>query len=356
MESRCTGMQREIEALSRTTHGRGGGPAFASAQEVARLAGVSRSAVSRAFTPGASISPDTRAKVEAAAAELGYHVNHLARGLMRQQTGIVCLVVADIQTPYLSRLLESLSRSLQEAGKVVMVLNAGRASGNVEGALRQTLNYRADATVVLSGTPYRSIAQSCLDSGQRLVLLNRNDHLPGTVNLAVDNARAARTAATLFVRAGYKRFALVTSGIGTPSLLARRECFIATAAEAGADVTVWEGGATAYESGLQGGTALFSSDDPPDAVFAVTDLLACGVMDAVRHRFRRRVPDEVGVIGFDDIEQAGWASYDLTTFAQPVEDITDWTVRIVADGIVEETADRVFEASLVWRSSVARAL
>lgn len=346
----------EIGALSKTTRSPGNGPAFASAQEVARLAGVSRSAVSRAFTPGASISPDTRAKVEAAAAELGYHVNHLARGLMRQQTGIVCLVVADIHTPYLSRLLESLSRSLQEAGKVVMVLNAGRASGNVEGALRQTLNYRADATVVLSGTPYRSIAQSCLDSGQRLVLLNRNDHLPGTVNLSVDNARAGRTAATLFLRAGYKRLALVTSGIGTPSLIARRECFLSVANEVGADVTVWEGGATAYESGLQGGTTLFSSDDPPDAVFAVTDLLACGVMDAVRHRFRRRVPDEVGVIGFDDIEQAGWASYDLTTFAQPVADITDWTVRIVADGIVEGAADRVFEASLVWRSSVARAL
>ena len=323
---------------------------------MARLAGVSRSAVSRAFTPGASISPQTRAKVEAAAAELGYHVNHLARGLMRQQTGIVCLVVADIHTPYLSSLLENLSRSLQEAGKVVMVLNAGRASGNVEGALRQTLNYRADATVVLSGTPYRSIAQSCLDSGQRLVLLNRNDDLPGTVNLAVDNARAARTAATLLLGAGYKRLALVTSGVGTPSLIARRDCFLAVVKEAGEDVTVWEGGATAYDSGLQSGTALFSSENPPDAIFAVTDLLACGVMDAVRHRFRRRVPDEVGVIGFDDIEQAGWASYDLTTFAQPVADIADWTVRIVADGIVEESADRVFEAPLVWRSSVARTL
>ncbi|WP_062235454.1 LacI family DNA-binding transcriptional regulator [Aureimonas sp. N4] len=330
--------------------------AFASAQEVARLAGVSRSAVSRAFTPGASISPDTRAKVEAAAAELGYHVNHLARGLMRQQTGIVCLVVADIHTPYLSSLIETLSRVLQEAGKVVMVLNAGRASGRVDEALRQTLNYRADATLVLSGTPYRSIAQSCLDSGQRLILLNRDDHLPGTVNLSVDNARAARTAANLFLRAGYRRLALVTSGIGTPSLTARRDCFLATAREAGRQVAVWEGGATAYESGLQGGTELFASDDPPDAVFAVTDLLACGVLDAARHRFGRSVPGEVGVIGFDDIEQAGWASYDLTTFAQPVSDISQWMVRIVAGGIVDEPADRVFEAPLVWRSSVARQL
>lgn len=325
---------------------------IASALEVARLAGVSRSAVSRAFTPGASISEETRAKVQAAAEELGYHVNHLARGLMRQQSGIVCLVVADIHTPYLSRLLDHLSRRLQDAGKVVMVLNAGSSVGKVEEALRQTLNYRADATVVLSGTPYRSIAQKCLNSGQRLILVNRADDLPGTINLAVDNAKAARTAATLFLRGGYRRPAIVTSGIGTPSLLARQRHFLEALRTEGVKATIWEGGLTAYASGLQGGIDLMANMDPPDAIFAVTDLLACGVMDAVRERFAKRVPEDVGIIGFDDIEQAGWMSYDLTTFAQPVDSIADWTVHLVADGDAERVPDRVFEAPLVWRNSV----
>ncbi|WP_062118191.1 LacI family DNA-binding transcriptional regulator [Aureimonas sp. AU40] len=327
--------------------------AFASASEVARLAGVSRSAVSRAFTPGASISVETRAKVEAAARELGYHVNHLARGLIRQRTGIVCLVVADIHTPYLSRLLDHMSRALQAAGKVVMVLNAGREALHVEDALRQTLNYRADATIVLSGTPYRSIAQACLDSGQRLVLLNRDDHLPGTVNLAVNNDLAARTAATLFRRSLYRRPALVASGVGTPSLTARCASFQDALRAEGLSARVWSQGATAYESGLQAGTALFSSAEPPDCVFAVTDLLACGVMDAARHRFGLRIPEDVGIIGFDDIEQAGWASYELTTFAQPCQEIADWTVRLVADGAEQGSrADRIFDAPLVWRNSV----
>jgi DNA-binding LacI/PurR family transcriptional regulator len=326
---------------------------FASASEVARLAGVSRSAVSRAFTPGASISAETRAKVEIAATQLGYHVNHLARGLMRQTTGIVCLVVSDIHTPYLSRLLDHMSRALQGAGKVVMVLNAGREAPSVETALRQTLNYRADATIVLSGTPYRSIAQACLDSGQRLILLNRDDHLPGTVNLAVDNDRAARTAATLFLKNGYRRPALVSSGIGTPSLTARRDSFVAALRAEGVTPRIWSQGATAYESGLKAGTELFASQEPPDCVFAVTDLLACGIMDAVRHRFGLRIPDDVGVIGFDDIDQSGWASYELTTFAQPVHDIAAWTVGLVNDsnGIMRN-GDRVFDTPLVWRGSV----
>lgn len=72
---------------------------FVSADEVARKAGVSRSAVSRTFTPGASVSEKTRQKVMEAAEELGYHVNQLARGLMRNESGIVCLIVSDVATP-----------------------------------------------------------------------------------------------------------------------------------------------------------------------------------------------------------------------------------------------------------------
>ncbi|MCO6050244.1 substrate-binding domain-containing protein [Mesorhizobium sp. RP14(2022)] len=330
---------------------------FVSAEEVARLAGVSRSAVSRAFTPGASISVETRQRVEAAAAQLGYHVNHLARGLMRHESGIVCLVVADIHTPYLSRLLDYLSRALQEAGKAVMVLNAGRATKNVEAALRQTLNYRADATIVLSGTPYRSIARQCLESGQRLILINRDDHFEQTVGISVDHAKAAQTAAMLIRRGGYRRPALVSSGIGTPSLNARRDHFLEALRMADLTAQVWEGGPTAYQSGFQAGTELMTLPEPPDAVFAVTDLLACGVMDAVRQRFNKRVPDDIGVIGFDDIDQASWSSYDLTTFSQPVEAITAYTVRMVEQKSAEiQASSRTFEAPLIWRSSLRATL
>ena len=96
---------------------------FVSAQEVAERAGVSRSAVSRTFTPGASVSPETRRKVLEAAEALGYHVNHLARGLMRNESGIVCLIVSEIGTPYRSALLRALTQQLQLSGKIAMLIN-----------------------------------------------------------------------------------------------------------------------------------------------------------------------------------------------------------------------------------------
>src|SRR6218665_720805 len=99
---------------------------FVSAREVAERAGVSRSAVSRAFTPGASVAPETRRKVMEAAEALGYHVNHLARGLMRNESGIVCLIVADLATPYRASLVRALTDELQAADKVAMLINTDR--------------------------------------------------------------------------------------------------------------------------------------------------------------------------------------------------------------------------------------
>ena len=95
---------------------------FVTAEEVAKLAGVSRSAVSRTFTDGGSVSDATRKKVLHAAEVLGYHVNHLARGLSHERSNIVCLVVSDMSTPYQARMLDITTETLQASGKIAMVI------------------------------------------------------------------------------------------------------------------------------------------------------------------------------------------------------------------------------------------
>lgn len=328
--------------------------AFVSAKQVAALAGVSRSAVSRAFTPGASISEDKRRRILSAAEELGYHVNHLARGLLGRASGIVCLVVAELDTPYQARLVRRLVEALQSNGRIAVVLAASGEATSLQAALKQALNYRADATVVLSGSPSQSIVRTCVESGQRLVLINRDDRIEGTYNIGMDNAAAARTALHAFKRAGCRHPAVVTSEAGTPSLLARERAFCEAAAEEGLAVAVWRQGPTGYASGFAGAGGLLAGRDRPDAVFCVTDLLACGFMDGARRSFALGIPQDLCVIGFDDIEQAGWAAYRLTTFRPSIEDLAARVVQVVSTPVeqVGRIGETIVSPAFVWRSTV----
>jgi DNA-binding LacI/PurR family transcriptional regulator len=327
---------------------------FVSAEQVAKRAGVSRSAVSRTFTPGASVSDDTRQRVMNAAAELGYHVNHLARGLMRRSSGIVCLIVADIESPQQARMVRAITSRLQDAGKIAMVLNISGPRDDATEALRQTLNYRADATVVMSGTPSQSIVRTCLDNGQRLILISRDDKIAGSHNIRLDNAAAAQLAFASFIRAGCRKLAVLNSDLGTPSLAAREAAFVAECRAAKLEATVIrEGGMTSYENGLTASRRLFTAKERPDAVFCVNDLLACAAMDVARREFGLRVPEDVSFIGFDNMRQADWLSYKLTTFDQPVEEIADH-VTVLATERENDRPPALIEIlpKMVWRSSV----
>lgn len=328
---------------------------FVSAKMVAERAGVSRSAVSRTFTDGASVSEETRRKVLEAADALGYHVNHLARQL-RERSNIVCLIVSDVTTPIRAGMLDILTRKLQAVGKITMVLNTEGDEESVGRVMKLTLHYRADATVVLSGTPSSSLVQTALANGQEVILINRDDRLSGSENVAVDNAIAAREALFLLRRAGCERIAVVTSSARTPSLVARERHFVEAGLQEGIAIAVVEAGPTTYQSGFDAARRLFARSNPPDGVFCVTDLLALGFMDAARHEFGLRIPQDLCVIGFDNIEQAGWESYQLTTFDQPLEKIASHVVGLLVGsepsgrGGGREAA--VFEPAAIWRKSV----
>lgn len=332
-----------------------------SAQDVAQRAGVSRSAVSRVFTPGASVSETMRLRVMKAAEELGYHVNHLARGLVRNRSGIVCLIVSEVSTPYRASLVSWLTQCLQEAGKLAMIINTDRSDSSVSAALQQAINFRADASVILSGMPDRDITRLCHRHGQHLVLINRDENLPGSLNINLDSAHAAETALMAFIRAGCRHLAFANSLAGTPSLMKRESDFLSAAEHAGVAVIVERFGSTSYESGQILAHRLLTRQQRPDAVFCVTDLVACGFMDEARHRFGLRIPQDLCIVGYDNIAQSGWSSYNLTTFAQPVEqfahDAVRWLIKQEENSEqlppAGQQSDRLlYEANVVWRGSV----
>ncbi|WP_102227076.1 LacI family DNA-binding transcriptional regulator [Acidimangrovimonas sediminis] len=321
------------------------------AQDVADYAGVSRTAVSRAFTPGASVSAETRAKVQRAAEALGYQVNHLARGLIRSESGLVALIAAEIETPYRSALLSQLAQGLLAAGKTPILIATDRSDDSVRQALQHAISYRTEAAVILSGMPDSALCDICLRNGMRLVLVNRDEARKGTLQIRLDDHEAGVTAFNTLRRAGCAALALVSSAAGTPSLAGRIAGFRHAAEAAGVTIQERSTGATSYQTGLEIGTDLLSSTTPPDGIFCVTDLLACGVLDAARCRFGLGVPADLSVIGFDDIAQAGWESYALNTFAQPTGEIAATAIDWLSDPDGETRVVQL-PVRMVWRKSV----
>lgn len=325
---------------------------FASAAEVAQLAGVSRSAVSRTFTPGSSVSAETRRKVLAAAQTLNYHVNHLARGLSKEACRPVCILGGNLASPYQASLLEHLTRCLNNAGRAVMVINTDDGEESVRDALQQTLNYRSTATIVLSGKPPGALIETCLQSGQQVILINRMGQFEGADNIEIDYRSTMSDALNLLLNAGCQRIALVSSSARSPSMVIRETRFLDAAAERDINVMLTRPGSARYATGVAAARELLRTEPRPDGVFCVTDLIACGFIDAARHEFGLHIPEEISVIGFDDIEQASWLGYDLTTFAQPLAEMAEAACELVIAPVTGTPSKRVFNALPVRRKTL----
>ncbi|PSW15684.1 LacI family transcriptional regulator [Photobacterium rosenbergii] len=324
----------------------GTGNRFVSAQQVAEYAGVSRSAVSRTFTEGASVSAKTREKVLAAAQELGYHVNHLARGL-HDTSNIVSLITTDINSPFQSAFIDELTQQLQKINKIALVVNTKANDEDVDTALTQTLNFRAEASIVLSGQPHKDLIDKCIANGQHVILVNRNQVYDNAYNIRLDNHAAAFEALAILQQQGCKNLLLVNSDIGSPGLVAREKGFVDAANKAGLSVSVSRFGDTSYESGKHIAKQL---KDIPDGVFCVTDLLACGFIDGLKQQ-GIEIPKHTVVIGFDDINQASWDAYQLTTFRQPLTSISQHIIQCLQANNTVLNGEFTYLLEPVWRKT-----
>ncbi|MEP7083568.1 MAG: LacI family DNA-binding transcriptional regulator [Betaproteobacteria bacterium] len=289
---------------------------------------MSRSAVSRTFTPGASVSTAVRARVLESAGALGYRVNRLAQSLTNARSNIVGLVGADLQQPFHAECLATLSEALLADGFQCMLLNAASGGRDMAAAIERVLEYRVCAIVVLNGTPSSDIVTECLGNGVPVILVNKPMPGFGVDTVVTDHAGGGRAAADQLIGAGCRRLAVVSSAAQTASLLGRLDAFRERAAASGVPVRLWQEGPTDYASGREAALSILGNDTV-DGAFCVTDLLALGFLDAARLDCGRRVPDDLSVIGFDDIPQAAWSAYQLTTFRQPVRLLTDQVMQVI---------------------------
>ncbi len=323
---------------------------FVTAEEVAKHAGVSRSAVSRTFTPGASVSKAVRRKVLKSARELGYRVNRLAQGLNNDRSNLIGVVGANLSSPFISRQLDLLSIGLLRRGLQCLLLNAADARKDIAPLIELLFEFRAQAIVVLSGEPPASIVDECIANGVRLILINQRLDRTDTSMVLSDDSRGADLAALRLIAAKCKKVAVVSSGNQTPAQIRRATAFTQRMQIADIEVVAWSQGPTSYESGYKAGCDLLS-DNKIDGAFCVTDLMALGFLDAARIEMNRRVPQDVSIVGFDDIPQAGWKSYELTTIAQSIPALTE-QVLAALETAEPETHLQVVPISMVERKTV----
>ncbi|MBD9455416.1 MULTISPECIES: LacI family DNA-binding transcriptional regulator [unclassified Rhizobium] len=322
---------------------------FVTAEDVAKRAGVSRSAVSRTFTPGGSVSKLVRRKVLKAARELGYRVNRLAQGLNSDRSNLIGVVGANLGSPFISKQLDLLSIGLLRRGLQCLLLNAADARKDIAPLIELLFEFRVQAIVVLSGEPPASIVDECIANGVRLILINQRLDRTDTNMVLSDDSHGADLAAMRLVEAGCKKVAVVSGSSQTPAQTRRAHAFSQRMGIEGIEVVAWSDGPTSYESGYRAGCELLT-DTAIDGAFCVTDLLALGFLDAARLEMGRRVPEEVSIIGFDDIPQAGWKGYQLTTVAQSLEELTDKVLGAL-DNDEAETRLQVVSVTMVERTT-----
>ncbi|CAN7646818.1 LacI family DNA-binding transcriptional regulator [Pararhizobium sp. LjRoot235] len=344
------GMSSGVEPVSDTRDSNQG--RFVSAQAVAERAGVSRSAVSRAFTPGASIAPATLAQVQEAAAALGYQVNDLARGLLANRSRLVGLVTSDADAPFQAQMVAAISHALIERSNVPAIINIGPTADDIANASRQLLRYRAEATVFLSGSPPATLLELTRRNGQPLILVNRTE--TGLDSVHCDDRDGAQQAFEALRLAGACRFAVVNRANPSLSFSVREHAFVEFAAASGFETKIVRAGRADYDGGKEAARQLLASGPTPDAVFCVDDLMAFGTLDHLRGA-GLRVPNDVSVIGFDDIPMATWSSYRLTTLRQDPRRIARDVISILDRRLAEPDSPPIslyFPVELVVRETV----
>ncbi|MCG7625202.1 LacI family DNA-binding transcriptional regulator [Epibacterium sp. Ofav1-8] len=325
--------------------------------QVAERAGVSQSAVSRFFTPGASVSKKTADKVRMAAEDLGYRPNVLARAMASGRSRIIGLVVAYLENYFYPEALEKLSTALQARGYHVLVFMASQTAGNIDQVMEEILDHQVDGIILASVAMSSDISARCQQLGVPVVLFNRAQDIDGIAAVTSDNRAGGRRVAEFLMAGGHQRIAYIAGWEGASTQRDREAAFREALSGAGRDLSARAVGNFSVEQAEQAARDMFSvpAGDRPDAVFVANDHMAFAVMDVLRFELGLRIPEDVSVVGYDDVPPAAWRAYNLTTIRQRANLMVAETVRAMFEQIdTPDTASPChvqIEAPLILRGS-----
>ena len=305
--------------------------------EVAKLAGVSQSAVSRVFTPGASSSKKTNELVRKAATELGYRPNILARSLITGRSRIIGLVVAYLDNYFYPEALELLSSALQKKGYHVLVFMAAKTAGNIDDIVDGILDYQVDGIIAASVAMSSELATRCGAAGVPVVLFNRTQDDKRLSAVTSDNILGGQKVAEFLIATGHRKISYISGWEDASTQRDREKGFEDELTRNQLSIFSRESGNFNSNEARQAARKMFTADEIPDAVFVANDDMAFAVMDVIRFELDLKIPEDVSVVGYDDVPVASWPAYNLTTVRQPANRMVAEAVSILMDSIENKT-------------------
>lgn len=336
---------------------RGAASTAVTSHDVARLAQVSQATVSRVLRQDPKVRSVTRDRVLRVLAETRYEPNAAARAFRTNRTGSVGVVVARLSYQLYPAMLEAIGAQLVRLGQRMIVWDSEHGGDlPASRALRQGI---VDGVILTAATRESEFIHEVASPEAPVVLVNRTiDGYPSD-QVSSDNLGGGRRVAEYLLRTGRRRIALI-GGIPRASTIRHREQgFREALAEAGQELPshyYQRSEAFSHASGAQAVTRLLELGAPPDAIFCVNDVLALGAMDGARAR-GVRVPEDLWLVGYDDIELASWGAYDLTTVRQPMAQMVAQAIDLLLAKIADRSKaieHQVLPNELVIRSSTAR--
>ncbi|MCV2395640.1 LacI family transcriptional regulator [Actinotalea sp. M2MS4P-6] len=314
----------------------------ATVKDVARRAGVSPRTVSNVVTGTTRVADATRARVEQAIAELGYRPNAAARNLRRGRTGMIALVVPELDQPYFAELARATIAAAERHDYRVMLEQTDAA----ESAERRVFAADQDSTlfdgiifsaVEIGLSDVRSISQA-----RPVVLLGERSFESAFDHVAIDNVAAARTAVQHLIDLGRTRIAAIGAQDDHDTARLRTLGYTTALRDAGqaVDPALIESTRRFHRAdGAEAMARLLDQGEPPDAVFCYSDVLALGAMHTL-HTRGLRIPEDVAVVGIDDIEDGRFSHPPLTTISPDKE----YIARQAVDRLIARIGDRELAA------------
>lgn len=330
-------------------------------EDIGRLAGVSRSTVSRVINDHASVNPDVRARVQEVIVRTGYTPNVAARSLVSGRTGVIGLVIPSrvhslFEDPYFSRLIQGISAASNRAGTTLSLFLFQNEEEESELYPRVVKSGMLDGLILTASRMADPLLSQVSPNEIPIVIVGRPD-IDGFSYVDVDNRGGALQVSKHLCSLGYQRIGLVGAPVSTTAGLDRLNGFVEGLALCGMALnpTLRVDGDFSESSGYLAMRDLIPHK--PDAVFVASDTMAIGAMRALREA-GVRVPEDMAVVGFDGLPSSVNATPTLTTVRQPVTDTGARAVHILNDlvtGVAETPVSEIMPVELVVRESCGAA-